>query len=198
MPTLFDKILYNRQSPRNTGRPQDNSRSFGLDNYHKPVRASPRLRIPVGCKAIIDTCTLVHSNMGAFWQVTAPSLISHGVEIIVSKSCMNELKRLSSRQDQPETAALAVKAWNSVIEHQKAGLCQIYGDPDDTSHADPVFLYIILKYRHRFPILVITQDNDLANDINTINHLKSTHCRNEVKAVRLLNDGTLQERKHHV
>lgn len=192
MATIFDGFLDSR------GIGRDNSRGIGRNNCFKSARASPPLRIPVGCKAIIDTCTHIHGNMEAFWKVTAPELIKHNVEIMTPMSCMNEILRLSKRKDDPHTAALAVKAWNSIIEHQNAGLCQIYGDPDDNTHADPVFLYVILKYRHRFPILVITQDNDLAHDIHSINKLKSTHCRNEVKAVRLMNDGTLQERKQHV
>lgn len=158
---------------------------------HSPVQISP------GSKLLLDSCSMMHCDIECFFKNEAPGLVSKCVDIIVSKSCMDELARLH-RSPVRETAVAATKAWNTIITYQKAGLCQICGDFDDETHADPVFLYVILKYRRRFPVFVVTQDNDLADDIELTNHLKSTHCTNKAKALKMMPDGSLKERKRHV
>lgn len=151
---------------------------------------------PPGSVIAGDTNAIVHGNIEGFFKYTVPELKKNGIDIVFSKSSMDETARLAHSGD-GATARKAAKAWNLVIASQKAGLCQICGDEDDASHADQVFLYVVLKYCRRHPFYVMTFDKDLCDDLELINHLKSTRCKNPVKSLCLMPDGTLKERKYH-
>lgn len=155
--------------------------------------------VPSESKILFDANPLIHhsSNVEYFLSNIAPELKKKGVEIGTSASVMNELDKLIKFAPDPETRNAACKAWNIVITNQKAGLFQIYGDKDDETHADLVWLSVALKYRNHHPLFIVTQDNDLADDLELLNHLKSTHAKYKITVLRFTKDGTLKARKHH-
>lgn len=148
----------------------------------------------VPCRGFVDTCTMMHGNLETLWGVTVPELRSKGYKIIFCASCLNELQKHYLQGKTQKTRESALAAWNSIIAHQKSGDCEIFGDPNDATHADSVILGIFTKFRTRYNLLLITQDSDLARDIRALNNSKSTLSTNQCQAMRLLDDGKLSTR----
>ena len=120
----------------------------------------------------IDTCSLLETSASNFWNEIIPFLSQYQKKIILPRRCGDELVK---HQKNTENTALASRARQVVKDINvmiKAGYVQLFGDNTD-NFADNVFLTIFSQKRINNKLLLITQDNALAQDLLNLNKSKS-------------------------
>jgi serine/threonine protein kinase len=122
-------------------------------------------------KVFIDTCSLLYSQAPLFWEHTIPFLKKYQTKIIVPMRVINEVIKHKSASD-----AILAKAANIAEQKLKVlsdeELIDVRGEASD-KFPDNLFLTIFTKFRQEHKLLLITQDNNLANDINRLNEILS-------------------------
>ena len=123
-------------------------------------------------KILIDTSSIMEKSAKSFFNEFGPLLRKYQNYINFPASCFYELHK-HSLSSHTIKASLAKTAINLVSYLQKMNILIIRGNKNDGTFADPVFLEKIIHFRTQYNILVITQDNNLAKDIQNLNLLKS-------------------------
>lgn len=123
-------------------------------------------------KMLIDTSSIMEKSAKSFFDEIGPFLSKYQNHINLPASCFYELHK-HSLSNHTTKASLAKVAINLVSNLQKMNILIIRGNKNDGTFADPVFLEKIIHFRTQYNILVITQDNNLAKDIQNLNLLKS-------------------------
>lgn len=135
----------------------------------------------------IDTCSLLSEDSEAFWNQWIPTLRKNGQKIIIIPSVLNELMR---HRDNRRDKVLARKAENVLYLLQvleKENLAMLSG-VKESNYADADFTKILACASRKQPMLLITQDRELAARIH---HLKNRHAM----AARLSEGGILLKAK---
>lgn len=142
---------------------------------------------------LIDTCSLLeHPGTELFLKNELKGLLSSGEKVIVPLVVVRELERISARSGNPELSRRAVKAIQAVAALREAGLVGIYGDKDDGTFADNVFQKVITMLGMRYQITVVTQENDLAQDILAMGHMSSVR-RKRISVRKITPQGKIAE-----
>lgn len=141
---------------------------------------------------LIDTCTLLEDPGGElFLKNELEGLLSSGEKVIVPLAVVRELERIAGKKG-TELAERAGKMLMAVITLREAGFIGIYGDKDDGTFADNVFQKVITILGMRYQITVITQENDLAQDILAMGHMASVR-RKKITVRKITPQGKLVE-----
>ena len=139
---------------------------------------------------LIDTCSLLENPGGElFMKNEIAGLVSSGEKVIVPLAVVYELERIAGRRD-GDIAARAGMALKAVNALREAGLVGIYGDKDDGTFADNVFQKVITMLGMRYQITVVTQENDLAQDILAMGHMASVR-RKKITVRKINSQGKL-------
>ena len=146
-------------------------------------------------KIFIDTCSLLAPGADKFWGSIVPILQRENKSIIIPYRVYQELEKKEKDAVRGATKDIglqqrAVNAKKSVVRLQKAGLIQIFGDPND-NFADNVFQTVFTQYRMKYNLMLITQDKNLASDIFNISKSKSVNTKNRILVERINPNGTL-------
>lgn len=149
----------------------------GLENYVKNF------------KIFIDTCAWLDHSIELFLKEIVPILQQENKHIILPQKVYEELSRLCNDD---KLAELAKKSIDNINILKSASLLKIYGDKND-NFADNVFLTVFTKYRLKYNLLLITRDNNLANDIINITKTKSVFSRYVIFVRSIDKNGNLKE-----
>lgn len=142
-------------------------------------------------KIFIDTCSLLHFSSDDFWTNIIPLLYQYQNKIFIPLRCIEEIEKHSKNIDNFELAQKAKACLKQLNQLVKTGYVEIRGEKSD-NFADNVFQVVFTKFRMNYKLLLITQDNDLAKDILTLNDNHSVKA-NEVKVNRINKYGFLSE-----
>lgn len=137
-----------------------------------------------GYKIFIDTCSLLHNSAEEFFVHIIPLLDSCKAKIILPKRCCEELEKHSKNTSDPQLAANASDVLKKLHQLISAGYIDVRGEDSD-NFADNVFLTVFTKFRLKYKLLLITQDNNLARDILALNNSKA--AKGETIEVRQIN-----------
>jgi serine/threonine protein kinase/rRNA-processing protein FCF1 len=142
-----------------------------------------------GFKVFIDTCSLLEPQAPLFWKHSIPLLKQYQTKVIIPLRVLDEIKKHKSTPD-TNLAHAAVAAEEQIDRLYKDRLVDIRGEASD-KFADNVFLTIFTKFRQEHNMLLITQDRDLALDINRLNEISSVRGK-KVMVRRINRYGYLQ------
>lgn len=135
-------------------------------------------------RVIIDTCALMDEGFPLFMDALVGSkrYWKDGLEVITLKECIEELEKHAANKDwhYSEARIDAVRALNILKDAQRrhhviqvAKRQQRKGD----TFADPSILATATVLRIHYRVLVITQDKNLAYDLDKLNSLGSQNGR---------------------
>lgn len=142
-------------------------------------------------KIFIDTCSILHISANKFWSNIIPYLYQYKNKIIIPYKCIEELQNHSKKTSNP---TLARKSKDSLIVIKKlndGNFIDIRGEQND-NFADNVFQVVFTKFRMQYKLLLITQDNNLAKDILSLNNNKSVQA-NIIHVKKINNYGFLSK-----
>jgi hypothetical protein len=147
-------------------------------------------------KVFIDTCSLLApKGVDAFFGYAVPILERNKLKLIVPLRVVNEVEKHANKTPtlgDPNLPQRAKKAIETLNMLGKAGLIDFRGEESD-NFADNVFMTVFAKFRVNHKLLLITQDNNLTEDILRLNESKSVR-RERITVARIGKDGFLYER----
>ena len=120
----------------------------------------------------IDTCSLLEPSAQYFWVDIIPFLSQYSKKVIIPFRCYEELDKHQKNTSNSDLSKKAKQVLLNINLLKKNGYVQIVGDTTD-NFADNVFLSVFSQKRIKYKLLLITQDNALAQDILSLNNSKS-------------------------
>lgn len=156
----------------------------GADSRHVDLNKLVQER-----KLFIDTCSVMAEGSDLFWQKIVPLLETYHNKVIFPYRCWQELEKHTNQQQDPQKRERAVHAIQCLTPLIHKKLVDIRGEETD-NFADNVFQTVFVKFRLKYKLCLITQDNNLAKDILALNHIKSVKAYS-ICAWRILQDGSL-------
>ena len=122
-------------------------------------------------KIFIDTCSILHIDINKFWMNIYPLLEKYNKKIIVPLRVIEELEKHKENISNANLSKRAKEALISLEYLRKKDLLEIRGETND-NFSDNVFQVVFTKFRMNYKLLLITQDNDLSKDIDSLNNNK--------------------------
>lgn len=146
-------------------------------------------------KVFIDTCSILSEQANKFWEHAVPILQREGKHIIVPNRVYEEVVKFADHpelcaQKNPNLNQLAKEAVNTLGQLRKAHLIEVYGDPTD-NFADNVFQTVFTQYRMKYDLMLITQDHNLAAEIDQIGRSKAVKSQHRIQVTRVTRYGFL-------
>ena len=127
---------------------------------------------------LIDTCSLLmHPSAEIYFSQKAPKLIRDGKKIVIPLAVVDELRKLTSRRDDPVLSRNARSTLELIREYKEKGIIAVHGDDTDGTLADNAFQKVIAMFGQTHNITVITQDYQLGQDLLTMGHSLSVRGR---------------------
>ena len=140
-------------------------------------------------KIFLDTCSILSAGANTFWLTILPLLQQYNNKVIIPLRSIEELEKHAANSSKPDLARNAADSLKSIVQLQRAGYVEIRGEASD-NFADNVFQVVFTKFRMHYRLLLITQDNHLAEDIFALNNNKSVRAF-PVSVRRINRDGSL-------
>ena len=139
-------------------------------------------------RVFVDTSSLMEENAeDFFWNHIEPTLRSRGIRpLIVPKSVVEELNKLADRS---QTAARARSARYIVRCLVEANVAEVIGEESDDRFSDNLLQTVFTRFRLKYPLVLITQDRGLAQDILSLNNSVSVRMNKTIEALRIGRDG---------
>ena len=122
-------------------------------------------------KIFMDTCSIIIAE-NSFWDHITPYLKQYKKKVIIPSRCCEELEKKSNEVHNTELAKTARERLSFIKKLSEKGVVEFRGETTD-NFADNVFMSVFTKFRLKYDLLLITQDNNLANDILNLNNIKS-------------------------
>lgn len=140
-------------------------------------------------KIFIDTCSILHFAADKFWQNIVPLLQQYRNKIIIPLRVIEELQKHAANLQKPDLANNSKNSLKIIQQLISAGFIEVRGEKSD-NFVDNVFQVVFTKFRMTHKLLLITQDNDLAMDIISLNRNRSAKA-NDVNVRRINQYGFL-------
>lgn len=134
-------------------------------------------------KIFVDTCSLLSPYAETFFGNLIPLLTKYNASIILPKRVIDELYKHQANTQNPELARSARHALRNIQTMLNNRQVDIRGEESD-NFADNVFQVVFTKFRINNNLLLITEDNGLAQDILALNSSQSV--RGKTIAVKRL------------
>ena len=142
-------------------------------------------------KIFIDTCSILHFAADKFWLNIVPLLQQHRNKIIIPLRVIEELQKHKANLQKPDFAKNSRNSLKIIQQLINAGFIEVRGEKSD-NFVDNVFQVVFTKFRMTHKLLLITQDNDLAKDIISLNKNRSAKA-NDVNVRRINQYGFLSD-----
>lgn len=135
-------------------------------------------------KIFVDTCSLLEPQAEIFWENIVPLLQTYQKHVIVPQKCIEELEKHKADLTNLNRSKASQRSLENIKRLVAAKYVQIRGEASD-NFPDNVFLTVFTQFRVKESLLLITQDNDLAQDVLKLNETKSV--RGNPVAVQKIN-----------
>lgn len=141
-------------------------------------------------KVFVDTCSWMHQSSAVLFSDEAKqALKDKNATVIVPASVLKELNYLQEKEERDvreraQRAALLLKTWIA------ARVIDVRGEDSDP-FADHLFLNIFSRFRTKYSLVLITQDEQLARDVSGLNDQQSVQSRHSVNVLRLTKNGRI-------
>lgn len=142
-------------------------------------------------KIFLDTCSILHFAADKFWLNIVPLLQQHRNKIIIPLRVIEELQKHAANLQNPDLAKNSKNSLQIIQRLVNTGFIDVRGENSD-NFVDNVFQVVFTKFRMTHKLLLITQDNDLAEDIISLNNNKSVKA-NAVNVKRINQYGFLSD-----
>ena len=150
-------------------------------------------------KIFVDTCSLLFEEADLFWANIIPILEREKKSVIIPYRVYQEVDKFASDKalcakrhpDDPKFNSHAAKVKKDIVTMKAAGLVEVYGDTTD-NFADNVFLTVFTQYRLKYNLMLVTQDNNLANDIMNLDNSRSVNTKNRIMVEKINRHGFLR------
>lgn len=126
-------------------------------------------------KIFMDTSSLLRDSSVRFFKMARPLIEKTGNGVIVPLNVIQEIEQA----DGSNGVLRRLKKW------QEEGLVVVRGSNDGYS-ADYIFQYVIAKFKHQYPMMLITEDEQLAQLIRRQN--SQTDDKSEQILIKCVND----------
>lgn len=136
-------------------------------------------------KVFIDTCSLLDPHFEKFMEIAVPYVKKYHNAFIIAASAIYELKKHCDNKNDKELSDRAGRRLNHLLAFKQEGIFAFYGDPKDGNFADNIYLSVFTRHRVNYNMLLITQDNDLAKDILSLNNSRSVNTTKMIAAMRI-------------
>ena len=193
---IIEKEVRNTKPPRTTHTPipqapaEKNMDAKSVQSIKDAVKNN---------KIYIDSCSLLVEEADTFWRLITPVLQHESKSIIIPKSVLVEVTMKfasvptdNTSSDNPNLHSLAIDAAKRINQLRRDGLVEVFAD-DDANFADNVFLWLFTKERMNYNLLLITQDQKLAEDVNNLSRFKSVRAEKKVHVRRINKHGGLDK-----
>lgn len=164
--------------------------------------------------SFIDTCSLLEScwnkvdgvsgaerfefsqaKADRFWGTEFRSLETAG-KVIIPKRNYDELNKHANNLEKLDLSQRAKVILNRIRLLSAEGRVEVVGDPNDP-FADAILLSVALKFRTQRNMIFITQDRDLAEDLESIRRFRSVSPRKgyDIKIRRIARNGAVESHR---
>lgn len=140
-------------------------------------------------KIFMDTSSLLSPYADKFFANLAPLLEKYNTSVVLPKRVIDELYKHQANSSNPDLAKKAHKALKNIQSLLSNRRVTVRGEESD-NFADNVFQVVFTKFRINNKLLLITEDNSLAQDILALNNNQSVRGK-AVAAKRLSKYGYL-------
>jgi len=140
-------------------------------------------------KIFMDTSSLLSPYADKFFANLVPLLTKYNANIVIPKRVIDELYKHQANTTNPDLAKKAYRALKNIQTLLQNRQVDVRGEESD-NFADNVFQVVFTKFRINNKLLLITEDNGLAQDIMALNNNQSVRGKS-VSAKRLSKYGYL-------
>lgn len=154
-------------------------------------------------KIIIDTCSLLDRQADIFWENIVPILKREKKTVIVPLRVYEEVVKYANNPDLCVTKndhslhSLAVRAKDNILRLRSDRVVEIFGDASD-EFADHTIITVIQKFRLKYNWMLITQDHNLASEVNNITKSKAVITKKRILVERINRHGFISLFKDNV
>ena len=141
-------------------------------------------------RIFIDACVFIHSDYRLFMSHAAPLLKKYNKAIIVPNRVLDEMGRV--RDKYPNCRSAVRKALKDIHKYHQEGLIRVVGAEKDDRVADNVFLAKFTEMRLKHNLLLITNDVDLAANVEGLGKCSSLFNIKKVSAQTINTYGYLR------
>ncbi len=127
-------------------------------------------------KVFMDTCSLLSLGSDKFWMNVVPIVQRVKNKIIIPTRVFDEVRKHSHNDNKLELQKKAQTLLKTLKVLYDGEIIEFRGEKTD-NFADNVFQVVFTKFRMSNNLLLITQDRDLAYDINNLNNIKSAKAK---------------------
>lgn len=119
------------------------------------------------------------------------ALLLRKAQVKLSQRVVEEVNRLLKHEDK-QTRNRAKQASELMSKYMEAGLIQVLGSDDDPTIADQTFLYVFQQFYHKHHLALLTQDANLAKDLDHLNRQNAVKGK-EILLLRIGDAGQLSK-----
>ena len=135
------------------------------------LRAQENLeRLAARYTILIDTCSLLNPQFPALMSRLVPLLQENGKALVIPSGVIAELKDLVVRKDELQEQIRELIGQLAALKRE--GLVSVFGE-QSADFGDQQLLAAATRFLTSTELLVITQDNDLSEDLLHLNRLSS-------------------------
>lgn len=141
---------------------------------------------------LVDTCSLMCDMAEDFFMNKfQPYLKANDKTIILQYKVGEEINKLqkSEKKETRHRAKAAARLLNKLVRDD---VIKHFGSPND-KFADHQFIKVLVDFRDKFNICIITQDSKLAGDLINNANTQSVLYNKDVKILRINEDNTLRD-----
>lgn len=140
---------------------------------------------------MLDTCSIMHEGCDLLIESMCPLLKKHNKKIIVPNKVIQELEKHYNSWSDPEKSKLAENGLHMCQRLKQEGCLSVRGGDYD-NFADNVFFVNFSILRFKYNLVLITQDNNLSQDILQLNDMQ-TGSGKPVRVFKVSRNGALIE-----
>jgi len=185
---LHERKLISKWLDTNSGNNQAGEKQPTVnENKHPPLTNRELDELCKRKKIFIDTCTFLNNYIFDFLDQITPYLQKHKNKIFVTRKVYEEI--LKKKKEDPGLRDICKKILKKITEMDKLQLIEMRGEQRD-QFADLNFLTLFNRFSIQYELLLITQDNGLAEDVLNLNNRKSVRAK-AVSVRKLVKNGDL-------
>jgi len=151
---------------------------------------------PQSVRVLVDTSSLMQPDAErAFETYWVPWVKKHGIRLAVPHKVIQEIERhrkaRGTSREGIERRQAADAAHELLTRMESRGIVEVYGGSEE-SFADNVLQMVIVRFRIKYHLWLLTQDRALVADVLKLSNAQSVQTSKTIRCLRIGTGGCLQ------